>query len=88
MGRRKGTSSGIFIGFIPNVERSPSGLEVRFLEWGEDGYFYQCSRLIIFVYDKRRKIQDVGNFIKALERTGETAGKDIKVYVDQSRSPV
>lgn len=57
-------------------------------ELGEDGYFYQYSRLIICAYDKRRKIQDVGNFIKALERTGETAGKDIKVYVGQSPSPV
>lgn len=52
-------------------------------ELGEDGYFYKCSRLLIYVYDKHQKIADVGNFIKALERTRENAGKDVKVYVER-----
>lgn len=53
-----------------------------FRELGEDAYFYKCSRLIIYVYDKQHKIQDVGNFIRALERTKETAGKEVRVYVE------
>ena len=54
-------------------------------ELGEDGYFYKCSRLLIYVYDKYQKIADVGNFIKALERTRETAGKNVKVFIEQVR---
>ncbi len=56
-----------------------------FRELGEDGYFYKCDRLILYVYDKQQKITDVDNFIKALERTKETAGKEVKVYVEQVR---
>ena len=52
-------------------------------ELGVDGYFYKCSKLIIYVYDKQQKIQDVGNFIKSLERSQKTAGKEVKVYVEQ-----
>lgn len=52
-------------------------------ELGEDGYFYKCSRLIMYVYDKHQKIQDVGNFIKTLERTRENGGKDVRVYVER-----
>lgn len=54
-------------------------------ELGEDGYFYKCARLLIYVYDKQQKIKDVGNFKKALERTRETDGKDVKVYVEQTK---
>ena len=35
------------------------------------------------MYDKHKKVQDIGNFVKALERTKETAGKDVKVFVEQ-----
>lgn len=54
-----------------------------FRELGEDAFFYQCSKLIIYVYDKHHVIRDVNNFIKALERDKETAGKEVKVYVEQ-----
>jgi hypothetical protein len=54
-------------------------------ELGEDGYFYKCSKLLIYVYDKHKTIADVGNFVKALERTKETAGKEVKVFVEQVR---
>lgn len=54
-----------------------------FRELGEDAFFYQCSKLIIYVYDKEHVIQDINNFIRALERSKEDAGKDIKVYVEQ-----
>lgn len=54
-------------------------------ELGEDGYFYKCSRLLIYVYDKHKTIADVGSFVKALERTKETAGKEVKVFVEQIR---
>ena len=54
-------------------------------ELGEDGYFYKCSRLVIYVYDKHQKIADVGSFVKALERTREAAGKEVKVFVEQVR---
>lgn len=54
-------------------------------ELGEDGYFYKSSRLLIYVYDKHQTIKDVGNFVKALERTKETAGKEVKVFVEQVR---
>lgn len=54
-------------------------------ELGEDGYFYKCSNLLIYVYDKHCKISDVSNFVKALERTKETAGKNVKVYVEQMK---
>jgi len=37
------------------------------------------------VYDKHLKIADVGSFVKALERTKETAGKEVKVFVEQVR---
>ena len=52
-------------------------------ELGEDGYFYQCSHLLIYVYDKYHVISDVNNFKKSLQRTKETAGKTVKVYVEQ-----
>lgn len=54
-------------------------------ELGEDGYFYKCSNLIIYVYDKCHVIRDVDNFIRALERNKETAGKEVKVYVEQAK---
>lgn len=54
-----------------------------FAELGQDGYFYRCVKLIIYIYDKHKKIKDVRNFIKALSRTKDTAGKDVKVYVEQ-----
>ena len=54
-------------------------------ELGEDGYFYTCSNLIIYVYDKYHVIRDADNFIKALERNKETAGKEVKVYVEQAK---
>lgn len=56
-----------------------------FRELGEDAFFYECSKLIIYVYDKLHVISDVDNFIKALERNEENAGKDIKVYVEQMK---
>ena len=54
-----------------------------FRELGEDAFFYQCSKLIIYVYDKQHVIHDVDNFIRALERNKETAGKEVRVYVEQ-----
>lgn len=57
-------------------------------ELGEDGYFYKCSRLIMYVYDKQNVISDVDNFIKTLSRTKETAGKNVKVYVEQRKDLV
>ena len=57
-------------------------------ELGEDGYFYKCSKLIIYVYDKLDVIHDVKNFIMALERTKETAGKEVKVYVKQGKEMI
>lgn len=57
-------------------------------ELGEDGYFYKCSKLILYVYDKHKKIRDVNNFVKSLERTKEMAGKDVKVYVEQVKELV
>lgn len=56
-----------------------------FRELGEDAFFYQCSKLIIYVYDKQHVIHDVDNFIKALERDKEKAGKEVKVFVEQSK---
>lgn len=56
-----------------------------FRELGEDAFFYQCSKLIIYVYDKQHVIHDVDNFIKALERGKQTAGKEVRVYVEQVR---
>lgn len=54
-----------------------------FRELGEDAFFYQCSKLIIYVYDKQHVIHDVDNFIRALERDKETSGKEVRVYVEQ-----
>ena len=54
-------------------------------ELGEDGYFYQCSRLIIYIYDRCDKIRDADNFIKALERSKEQGGKTVHVYIDQPK---
>ena len=56
-----------------------------FRELGEDAFFYKCSKLIMYVYDKENVIGDVDNFVKALERDKETAGKEIKVYVEQMK---
>ena len=52
-------------------------------ELGEGAFFYKCSKLIVYVYDKQRVIRDVNNFVLALERNRENSGKDIKVYVEQ-----
>lgn len=54
-------------------------------ELGEDGYFYDCSRLLMYVYDKEQKIQDVDSFVHALERDRAKAGKVVKVYVEQKK---
>ena len=54
-----------------------------FRELGEDAFFYQCQRLIIYVYDKQHIIHDVDNFVKALEREEGEAGKKVRVYVEQ-----
>ena len=59
-----------------------------FRELGEDAFFYKCSKLYIYIYDKKHKISDVVNFVKALERKKEEAGKEIKVYVEQSNELV
>ncbi len=54
-----------------------------FRELGEDAFFYNCSKLIMYVYDKNSVITDVNNFVKALER--KDAGKEIKVFVEQTK---
>ena len=54
-------------------------------ELGEDGYFYKCSKLLVYIYDKYQTIRDVGNFVKALERNEENAGKKVRVFVEQVR---
>lgn len=54
-----------------------------FRELGEDAFFYRCSKLIIYVYDKQHVIHDVDNFIKALKRDKDAAGKEVRVYVEQ-----
>lgn len=59
-----------------------------FRELGEDAFFYKCSKLYIYVYDKKHKISDVISFVKALERKKEDVGKEIKVYVEQSNELV
>lgn len=56
-----------------------------FRELGEDAFFYKCSRLIIYVYDKQHIIHDIDNFIRALGRNKETAGKEVRVYVEQAK---
>lgn len=55
-------------------------------ELGEDGYFYKCSKLIIYIYDKKNVVKDIGNFVKALSRTKEEAGKEVYVYVSQAKN--
>lgn len=54
-----------------------------FRELGEDSFFYKCSRLIIYVYDKQHVIHDIVNFVKTLERKKQGEGKEVKVYVEQ-----
>lgn len=54
-----------------------------FRELGEDAFFYNCSKLIMYIYDKNSVITDVNNFVKALERTD--SGKEIKVFVEQTK---
>ncbi len=54
-----------------------------FRELGEDAFFYKCSKLIIYVYDKNSVITDVENFVKSLER--KDTGKEIKVFVEQTK---
>lgn len=54
-------------------------------ELGEDGYFYDCSRVLMYVYDKAQKIRDVDSFIQALERDETRTGKVVKVYVEQKK---
>lgn len=57
-----------------------------FRQLGEDAFFYKCSNLIIYVYDKENVIKDVTNFIRALQRNEEEAGKEIRVYVEQAKN--
>lgn len=52
-------------------------------ELGEDGYFYKCSKLIMYIYDKNNIIKDVNNFKETLCRTREQAGKEVVVFVEQ-----
>lgn len=54
-------------------------------ELGEDAFFYKCSNLIIYVYDKSTVIKDVDNFTRALEKNKDEAGKNIRVIVDQAK---
>lgn len=57
-----------------------------FRQLGEDAFFYKCSNLIFYVYDKGNVIKDVTNFIRTLERNEKEAGKEIKVYVEQVKN--
>lgn len=50
-------------------------------ELGEDAFFYHCSRLLMYVYDKHKVIKDVVNFKKALEKKTD---KEIKVFINQN----
>ena len=52
---------------------------------GEDAFFYKCEKLIMYVYDKHNIIHDIDNFVRALEKNKGSAGKNIKVYVEQNR---
>lgn len=54
-----------------------------FRELGEDAFFYRCSKLIFYIYDKQSIIRDINNFSKALERDKLSGGKEVKVYVEQ-----
>lgn len=56
-----------------------------FRELGEDAFFYKCSNLIIYVYDKSTVIKDVDNFTRTLEKNKDEAGKNIRVIVDQAK---
>ena len=56
-----------------------------FRELGEDAFFYKCEKLIMYVYDKHNIIHDIDNFVRALEKNKGSAGKNIKVYVEQNR---
>ena len=47
--------------------------------------FYKCEKLIMYVYDKHNIIHDIDNFVRALEKNKGSAGKNIKVYVEQNR---
>lgn len=55
-------------------------------ELGEDAFFYKCSNLIIYVYDKKNVIKDVINFKKALSRDVKSAGKQVNVYIEQAKN--
>ncbi len=54
-------------------------------ELGEDAFFYRCSNLIIYVYDKSAVIKDIDNFARALEKNKDEAGKNIHIIVDQAK---
>lgn len=54
-------------------------------ELGEDAFFYKCSNLIIYVYDKSKVIKDIDNFTRALEKNNDEAGKNIRVIIDQAK---
>lgn len=57
-------------------------------ELGEDGFFYKCSTLIMYIYDKQGVIKDVENFTKSLSKTKKTAGKEVRVIVAQEKELV
>lgn len=53
-------------------------------ELGEDAFFYNCSNLIMYIYDKQNIVSDINNFVSALER--RDAGKRIKAFVEQEKT--
>lgn len=57
-------------------------------ELGEDAYFYKCSKLIMYIYDKTNVIKDVNNFRAALCGTKEQVGKEVVVFVEQQHDLV
>ena len=54
----------------------------------EDAYFYKCSKLIVYVYDKNNVIKDVTNFKAALSGTREQVGKEVVIFVEQQHDLV
>lgn len=40
VGRKGWSTTGSFVGFVSNMERATSGLDVHFLEWREDRCLY------------------------------------------------
>lgn len=53
------------------------------MELGEDAYFYQCSNLLMYVYDGNQVIKDVVNFKKALEEPAQKMDKKVRVFICQ-----